>query len=151
MTDYGHPDFDVLFNRMREIDPPFEPRLPRFDHLERLARTHNFFTVPTKFYAEEASGPLDGLTYLLFGLRLSKNRRRLEDYLVKDFPKEWNSNPKVDKAYRVSEGTRLPEVLRMLEKWTIEQVRKSLPRKHQDAKSYIFDLESCLCNWQKRK
>jgi len=145
----GHPEFQVLYGRMCEI-AHFRRRLPRFDHLERLARTHDFYIVPARFFAEDdQGGPRDGLTYLLFGKRLRKKRRELTKYLLGKFPAEWNAA--VAAKYHVPQDPSLREVMRALEAWAIEHVRKRLPIRQRNAPGYVFDLESCLCNWQMGK
>lgn len=144
----GHPAFEVLYERMREIRH-FERRLPRFDHLEALTRTHGFYFVPTRFFADEdEGGPRDGLTYLLLGLRL-RHTKGLRAYLCTAFPDEWNVA--VEAKYHIPRGSNLHDVLRKLEFWTIDQVRARLPSAQQADPAYVFALESCLCNWQKGK
>ncbi|MCY2990043.1 MAG: hypothetical protein NTY19_19545 [Planctomycetota bacterium] len=144
----GHPAFEMLYERMREIRH-FERRLPRFDHLEALARTHGFYFVPTRFFADEdEGGPRDGLTYLLLGLRL-RHTKGLSAYLRTAFPDEWNAA--AEAKYHIPRGSNLHDVMRKLEIWTIDHVRPRLPSAQQPAPAYIFALESCLCNWQKGK
>lgn len=145
----GAPQFASLYERMREIEH-FHTRLPRFDHLERLARTHNFYVVPDRFFADDnATGPLDGLTYLMFGVRYRKNRDTLRPYLLGDFPAQWNAS--VGIRCRVPARPQFRDIVRSLEEWTIDHIRgKLLPEKRRDP-AYVFDLESCLCNWQKWK
>ena len=144
----GQPTFETLYERMREITH-FQRRLPRFDYLEALARTHNFYIVPNRFFADEdEGGPRDGLTYLVLGLRL-RHTKGLKAYLVSEFPDEWNVA--VEAKYRVPQGANLQDVIRKLEIWTIDHVRGRLPARQQNAPAYVFALESCLCNWQKGK
>ena len=144
----GQPTFETLYERMREITP-FQRRLPRFDYLEALARTHNFYVVPDRFFADEDDGgPRDGLTYLVLGKRL-RHTKGLKTYLVREFPDEWNGA--VEAKYRVPQGANVHDVLRKLEIWTIDRVRGRLPTRQQTAPDYVFSLESCLCNWQKGK
>jgi hypothetical protein len=144
----GQPTFEMLYERMREITP-FQRRLPRFDYLEALARTHNFYIVPNRFFADEDDGgPRDGLTYLVLGLRL-RHTKGLTAYLVDEFPDEWNVA--VEARYRVPAGAKLQDVIRQLEIWTIDHVRGRLPAHQRNAPAYVFALESCLRNWQKGK
>jgi len=144
----GHPTFETLYNRMQQIEF-FERRLPRFDHLERLARTHNYYIVPARFFADEdEGGPRDGLTLLVLDLRL-RHTPGLKEYLVREFPAEWNGAPEIEAKYHMPGRARLEDVLKVLEIWTIDQVRLRLPPRHQNAPAYVFELESCLCNWQK--
>jgi hypothetical protein len=145
----GHPRFEVLYKRMFNIKH-FHRRLPRFDHLERLARTHDFYFRPARFFADEdEGGPRDGVTYVVVGKRLRKEKRKVTKYLVGKFTGEWNVA--VGPKYRIPQAPTLGEVLRSLELWIIDQVRKRLPIKSRNAPGYVFDLESCLCNWQKGK
>lgn len=142
-----NPEFDVLYQRMTEI-AHFHTRLPRFDHLERVSRAHNFYVAPKRFYSEDATGPLDGLTYLFFGKRYRKDKQTFSRYFIGNFPLEWNS--KVDKKYRIHQRVNFKEVIERLEQWMIFHVKELLSQnKRNDA--FVFDLESCLCNWQKRK
>jgi hypothetical protein len=144
----GHPTFETLYDRMRAIKY-FERRLPRFDHLERLARTHNYYIVPTRFFADDdEGGPRDGLTLLVLDLRL-RHTPGLARHLVRTFPAEWNGAPEIEAKYHMPAGASLEDVLKALELWTIDQVRRHLPQRHQNAPAYVFELESCLCNWQK--
>lgn len=140
-------DFDELYGKMQEIEPPFHRRLPRFDHLERLARTHDFYVVPKQFYSydDPRTGPISGLTLLLFGRRYKDDAKRLRLFVTQKLPRRWNTE--VDERFRI-QGTTPREVFRRLEEWTIEYVKKRVPDcgKH---KAYVFELESCLCNWQK--
>lgn len=143
------PEFDTLYQKIEKIKG-FDTRLPRFDHLERVSRTHNFYITPERFYAEEATGPLGGLTYLFLGIRYRKaeDKTAIKRYLTENFPMEWNA--KVDKKYRISRRAKFEDVIQSLEQWVIDHVKKLLPPdKLNDA--YVFDLESCLCNWQKGK
>jgi hypothetical protein len=142
----GQPDFEIIYERMRAIRH-FDGRLPRFDHLEGLARTHGFYIVPTRFFAaDDKGGPRDGLTYLVLGLRLRRTKG-LSKYLVTRFPDEWNAT--VDVKYRIPRGTDLADVLTALELWCIDQVRERLPKPQQKRPAYVFVLESCLCGFQK--
>lgn len=145
----SNPEFDTLYQRMKKEIAHFHTRLPRFDHLERVSRTHNFYTIPKRFYAEDATGPLDGLTYLFFGKPYRKDRNAISEYLRKNFPDEWN--PKVEENYQISPEASPEEVIQTLEQWTIDHVKDSPPLSQRSNPAYIFDLESCLCNWQKRK
>jgi hypothetical protein len=144
----GRPDFEMLYDRMREIKH-FHPRLPRFDHLERLARTHDFYIIPTRFFAaDDKRGPRDGLTYLVLGKRL-RRATGVTTYLVSEFPAKWNAA--TDPKYRICRTAGLGEVMTQLEIWTIDKVRKLLLPNQQNRPDYVFVLESCLCNWQKGK
>jgi hypothetical protein len=144
----GHPEFEKMYDRMREIKH-FHRRLPRFDHLERLARTHEFYIVPTRFFAaDDDGGPRDGLTYLVLGKRL-RHTKGLAHYLATEFPAKWNAA--IDPKYRIRRGAALGDVLTVLETWTIDKVRELLPADQQNRPDYVFALESCLCGWQKGK
>jgi hypothetical protein len=142
--------FDVLYQKMKKI-ACFHPRLPRFDHLERVSRLHNFYVVPDRFYAEDATGPLYGLTCLLFGKRLGKDSGITKQYLVKSFPQIWNEQ--IGGAYVIPDGADFKQIIACLEQWVVKRVRnwETLPSVRQHDKAFVFDIESCLCNWQKGK
>jgi hypothetical protein len=115
-----------------------------------VSRNHNFYVTPKRLYLEDPnfSGPLDGLTYLFFGKHYRKNNKVFKKYFIEKFLREWNDE--VDKKYRVSQETNFKEAIPTLEQWAIGHVIELLrPRKWNDA--YLFELESCLCNWQKGK
>jgi len=143
-------EFDVLYQRMAQI-AHFHPRLPRFDHLERLSRLNNFYVTPDRFYTEDSTGPLYGLTYLLFGKRLGKDSGIAKKSLVKSFPQIWNEQ--VGGKYVISNGADFKQIISLLELWIVDRVRNDemLSLERQSNKGFIFDVESCLCNWQKRK
>lgn len=142
--------FDVLYQKMQEI-AYFHPRLPRFDHLERVSRLYNFYVVPDRFYAEDATGPLYGLTCLLFGKRLGKDSGITKQYLVNTFPRIWNQQ--IGGNYIISDGADFKQIIVCLEQWAVNRVRnwESLPSVRRNDKAFVFDIESCLCNWQKGK
>lgn len=146
------PCFDKLYEKMKQIRN-FKPRLPRWDHLEKLSRTHGLYITPKRIYVEDSSGPRDGLTLLFFGERyrkMPKNRKKeFHKYLIKDFPKHWNQ--KVEDDYKITrELNNWKEVIPYLEKWAIDKIWQRLPVDKR-TRAYLFDLETCLCNWQKRK
>ena len=146
----GNPDFDELFKRMIEIKH-FETRLPRFDHLEKVSRTFNFYCTPNRFYVEDATGPLDGLTYLILGEKFRSNKARLKEIVLsRYFITHWNSNV-VKSKYHLSESESLKSTLQKMEQWTIDTVRQKLPKSQQSNPGFVFDLETNICNWQKRK
>jgi hypothetical protein len=142
--------FDVLYQKMKKITY-FHRRLPRFDHLERVSRLHNFYVIPDRFYAEDATGPLYGLTCLLFGKRLGKDSGITKQYLVKTFPQIWNQ--RIGGSHVIPEGADFKQIIACLEQWVVHRIRnwESLPSVRRDDKAFVFDIESCLCNWQKRK
>lgn len=145
----GSPDFDDLYKRMLEINH-FETRLPRFDHLEKVSRTFDFYCYPTRFYVEDATGPLDGVTYLILGKKFRTKKSRLKGIVLsKNFVKEWNSL--VRTRYRLTDEETPDSTLRKMEQWTIETVRQSLPKSQRCNPGFVFDLETNICNWQKRK
>lgn len=142
-------EFDVLYKKMEEENiEGFDKRLPRFDHLERLSRVYNFYVTPERLYIEEASGPLYGLTYLLCGKRLGKDEKN-STITNGVFITDWNE--KIGGRYTIPDGTSLKEIMKCLEQWVINSIRgwKSLPHSKMNDKAFIFDLESCLCNYQK--
>lgn len=141
------PIFDSLYQRMIEIKN-FHTRLPRFDHLENLSRLFDFYTIPKRFYAEESTGPLDGLTYIIFGKRYRKNKTEFRKYFSEHFLSEWNSV--VDEEYKIKQEITGKDILVVLEKWLIKIFMEILPQEEYND-TYIFDFESCLCNWQKKK
>ena len=143
----GHPTFDTLYNRMRNIEP-FRRRLPRFDHLERLARTHKFYIVSTVLRSR-GYGWTPRRSYLLVAWRQATTQKDAIHIFVSKFPDEWNAV--VGMQYRLPQRASLSAILTKLEIWTIDNVRAMLPRTLQNAPEYVFELESCLCNWQKRK
>ncbi len=142
--------FDVLYKKMKKI-ANFHPRLPRFDHLERLSRLHQFYVVPDRFYAEDSTGPLYGVICILFGARLSKDSGVTRRYLVKTFPYIWNEQ--IGGKFAIPDNSDFEQVMKSVEHWVVNQVRnwESLPSKRRYDKAFIFDIESCLCNWQKGK
>jgi hypothetical protein len=143
-------EFDVLYQRMKdEKIAYFHPRLPRFDHLERVSRLHHFYVTPNKFYAEDATGPLYGLTYLLFGKRLGKDGGITRRNLVNSLPQIWNKQ--IGSKYAIPGKADFKRVIECLERWVVIHVRnwESLPSARRDDPAFIFDIESCLCNWQK--
>lgn len=143
-----NPVFDTLYHRMTEI-AHFETRLPRFDHLERVSRTHNFYVIPDRFYSEDSSGPLDGLTYLFFGKKYRRNKMIFDKYFVQKFPREWNS--KVERKYQISPVLlTVKDAIQALERWAIGHAKEKIPLDKFN-NDFVFDFESCLCNWQKRK
>lgn len=146
----GEVTFDTLYQRMKKI-AHFHPRLPRFDHLERLSRLHNFYVTPDRFYAEVATGPLYGLTCLIFGKRLSKDSGITKRDIVQVFPKIWNGQ--VGREYVIPKGADFNQVIARLEQWVIDHVKnhEALPPEKRRDKGFVFDVESCLCDWQKGK
>lgn len=144
-----NPDFASLYKRMGERIQPFHTRLPRFDHLERLARTHGFYVVPDRFYADDATGPRDGLTLLIVGQRYRRNRGQLTPYLTQELQRQWNAT--VDPEYRIPSRPTLKQVIVALELWVIDRVRKELASDVRNHPAYVFALESWLCEWQKHK
>lgn len=148
--DNKNADFDVLYERMKKI-AKFHTRLPRFDHLERLSRLHNFYVTPSGFYAEDSKGPLYGLTCLLFGKRLGKDVGINKQDLVRELPRIWNDQ--IGGNYTIPNKPNFKQVIASLERWVLDRVRswESLPSVRRDDKAFVFDIESCLCNWQKGK
>lgn len=143
------PDFDVLYKRMGEINH-FDTRLPRFDHLEKVSRNFNFCCTPNRFYVEDATGPLYGLTYLILGQKFRNGKTSLEEILLNsDFIINWNSN--VKSKYQLTNTESLDSTLQIMERWTIDMVRQKLPKSQQSNPAFVFDLETNICNWQKRK
>lgn len=141
------PKFDCVYQKMSRIFS-FSRRLPRFDHLERLVQAFKWSATPERFYAEEASGPLSGLTYLVIGRRYGKDKRVIRQYLKTNFPDEWKAQ--VGSQFAIQSNASFSEVIQILEQWFIQRVKQELPyRAKHDA--FVFDLETCLCNWQKRK
>jgi hypothetical protein len=145
----GNPKFDDLYDKMRMIRH-FNRRLPRFDHLEKVSRTFNFYCTPNRFYVEDATGPLDGLTYLILGQKFRNSKTRLNEIILKsDFINNWNSNVKSN--YQLTDRESRDSTLQKMEQWTIDRVRHKLPKSQQSNPGFIFDLETNICNWQKRK
>ncbi len=146
----GKPQFETLYARMAGIKN-LNSRIARFDHLENLSRTHNFFIVPPKtFYSEDASGPLDGMTFYYFGEKFRTKKGKLQSLLLSDtFQSDWNSQ--VTKTFQIMNlRDNYLGILRKLEGWLITNTRKRVPRRLVD-EAFVYDLESCLCNWQKGK
>lgn len=146
------PDFDDLYNRMLEINH-FKPRLPRFDHLEKVSRTFNFYCTPKRFYVEDATGPLDGLTYLILGEKFRSNKTGLKEIVLSGyFITNWNSHV-VKSKYKLSESESLNSTLQRMEQWTINEVKNNKKLRPSQLKNpaFVFDLETNICNWQKRK
>jgi hypothetical protein len=145
----GSASFDTLFNRMTKLKF-FERRLPRFDHLERLARTHDFYIVPERMYADlpETAGPRDGLTLLTHGWRFRKEGRPFKTYLVTGFPPLWNT---FAPQYRIELHATVGAVIRSLDRWAVAEVGRRLAAQNIDKRALVFELESCLCDWQKGK
>lgn len=139
--------FDLLYTRMKTTMPCFAQRLPRFDHLERLSRTHDFYCTPDRFYAEDSSGPLYGLSQVAFGVRLGKDCNIRKTDIERDLPPLWNQS--VTAEYRLPQGCTYRTIILIIEQWFIAQIQKLLPAKLINDKAFMFDLESCLCNWQK--
>ena len=137
--------FEILYNRLKAIEH-MHTRLPRFDHLERVTRVHSFYSVPERFYAENSTGPLDGLTLCILGQRYRKKRKEIKKYLLGSFYKDWNRVQ--EKTYHISSNPTFASVIQQMEKWLIDTVSEKISRR---TPSFIFDLESCICNWQKRK
>jgi len=118
--------------------------------LEKLCRANKFYCTPKRFYVEDdKSGPRDGLTFLIMGERYRKNKQVKEYLLSVDFSRNWNAN--VISKYSIAHGESIKSVLQTLEQWTIENVKKNLKKNQQGNPAFIFDLETNLCNWQKRK
>jgi hypothetical protein len=145
----GSVSFDTLFSRMTKLRY-FDRRLPRFDHLERLARTHNFYITPDRMYADlpETAGPRDGLTYLVLGKRFRKEGVDFRSYLVRQFPAIWNE---FAPEYRIAPGANCDAVIRSLDRWAVAEVARRLAAQNIDKRALVFELESCLCDWQKGK
>ena len=147
----GKPEFDIIYERMKDIKH-FEGRLPRFDHLEKLNRAFNFYCIPERFYVEDSSGPLDGLTYLIIGERFKGNKTQLKAVLFsKTFVKDWNTLVKAQSGFSITQGEPLNSILQKMEHWAIINVRKRLPKDKRGNPAFVFDLETKICNWQKRK
>ncbi len=143
-----NPDFETLYHKMAQITH-LDSRLARFDHLENVSRAHNFYVTPTRFYSEESSGPLDGLTYVFVGKKYRQEKQLVKNYLVGQFPQQWNN--KIGGEYHIATGATFEAIIECLERWVINYVWEQLPAYKRDEKSFVFDLESCLCNWQKGK
>ncbi len=146
--DNNDADFDVLYQRMKEI-AHFDTRLPRFDHLEKVSRLHHFYVIPNRFYAEEATGPFYGLTYLLLGKRLGKDEQSTRQDLDNSFIQSWNEQ--VGGEYTVPDKANFGQIVECLELWVLNRIRnwESLPEAKRNYPAFVFDVESCLCNWQK--
>lgn len=128
-------EFVDLYQRMKEIKN-FHTRLPRFDHLERISRTYNFYILPKRFYAEDSTGPLDGLTYLFFGKRYRKNKKEMRRLLTGSFPVEWNAQ--ADEKYGLSFKPTFSEVIQALELWTIVNVKKLIPKQRNNPAIFLI-------------
>lgn len=143
-------NFDDLYKKMEEIHS-FKKRLPRFDHLERVSRTHHIYVAPERIYSEDSSGPQDGITYIFFEKRLrklhGKKLAHFNKYLTQSFPKEWNKIIN-NKKYMIPSTAKKKEIIIILERWLRDRVGKLFPN---NDKTFIFDLESALCNYQKEK
>jgi len=134
---------------MKEIKT-FDTRLPRFDHLENFCCANKFYCTPKRFYVEDdKSGPRDGdgLIFLIMGERYRKNKQVKEYLLSDDFSRNWNTN--VISKYSISQS--IKSALQKLEQWTIETVKKMVKKNQSENPAFVFDLETNLCNWQKRK
>jgi len=105
--------------------------------------------VPDRFYAEDATGPLDGVTLLIVGQRYRRNRGPLRPYLTQELALQWNGS--VDAGNRIPSRPTLKQVIVAFELWVIERVSKELASDVRNHPAYVFDLESCLCDWQKHK
>jgi hypothetical protein len=144
-------DFEVLYDRMKDEIANFHQRLPRFDHLERVSRIHSFYVIPQRFYAEDATGPLYGLTCLLFGKRVGKDKGITRQDLIDTLPPIWNKQ--IGSSYTIPDGADFKQVIACLERWVVNRVQnwETLLSEKRDDKAFVFDIESCLCNWQKGK
>lgn len=136
----GNTTFEQLYEKMGGIKS-FHTRLPRWDHLERIFRIYGHPRPPKTIFVEDSTGPLDGLTYLIVGSRYKKDKetKEIRHYLEGSFITDWNSFIGKGSPYFV-ESDSFRDVVRKLELWLINEV-----------KSNVFDLETCLCNWQKNK
>lgn len=140
--------FDILYRRMKDEVANFHTRLPRFDHLERVSRIHDFYVTPTGFYSEDSTGPLYGLTCLLFGKRLGKDSGITRQDLISLSP-IWNKE--IGGKYTIPDKADFKQVVECLEQLVINRVRnwELSPPMRWDDKAFVFDIESCLCNYQK--
>ena len=142
-------NFNCLYNRMKTSGVHgFDKRLPRFDHLERLSRCLNFCAIPGRFFSEESTGPLFGLHLLIFGTKC-----RTKNKIIRKISSKKNVNKLKDimgENYKITDENR-ETVFKPLEGWVIDQIRERVSKKLQKDPRFVFDLESCLCNWQKRK
>nr|MDO8087759.1 hypothetical protein [Candidatus Sigynarchaeum springense] len=141
-----HTEFDVLYRRMEEIEG-FKTRLPRFDHLERVSRIFNCYTNPDSFYVTDSSGPRDGLTLLFTGSRFRKKAHEMRHYLQGAFISDWNNY--CEGRYKIDSTMDWKAILKILEKWIIDNAKEMLQNNLEPDRMYVFDLESHLCNWQK--
>lgn len=141
-------EFPVLFERLAQIEH-IHRRLPRWDHLESLTCTNQLFIYPDRLYLEVPtySGPMAGFFYILSGRR---NKADVEgrNYIIQILPRHWNSVN--DSNYQIQSGASFENSIAKLEIWLINMLQKNIPIKYQRP-TFIYDVESCLCNWQKGK
>ncbi len=139
-------DFAVLFKRMAQLRY-FGGRLPRWDHIERLSYTHNYYVVPDRLYLEEPSysGPIAGMIYLLLGER-NKADKNAKKYISVTLPKQWNFQ--VDAAHQIPPDAKFKTIIPIVERWFIDRLKKLILPTEQ-RKTFMYDIESCLCQWQK--
>ncbi len=144
-------DFYDIYTRMLEV-VGMHTHLARFDHTELVSRCFDCYVVPDdRFYSENSSGPLHAITYMFFGKRYWKDVGKvLINYAVSDFVTEWNDF--VTEEYTIPESPTFKDVISSLERWIIMEIRymESLPVEWREDKAFVFDVESCLCNWQKK-
>ncbi len=140
--------FRLLFDRLSQVKH-FHTRLPRWDHLERLSYADNYLILPDRLYLEipTYSGPISGLFYLLSGER-NKADINGHNFITKILPNYWNSS--VNLASHIPPDASFETIIPILENWLIDNLRIQIPPTEQRA-TFIYDIESCLCNWQKRK
>ena len=69
--------------------------------------------------------------------------------LVNTLPQIWNKQ--IGSKYAIPDKADFKQVIECLERWVVDRVRnwESLPSARRDDKAFVFDIESCLCNWQK--
>jgi len=134
------PKFKDLFSKFKNVHG--FGRLGRWDHLERLSRTNNFYIIPERIYSEGSTGPLKGLNYLFFGKKSQNTKAFKEEKFIKSWNKKMNGKCKISEASKVFDS---------VERWVIDETWRKVSNKKEKDDDFIFNLESCLCNWQKRK
>jgi len=138
-----------LWDRLGRIKPPFHRRLPRWDFLERASRLWSDLPEPDGMYIEGA-GPEKGLIWLFFGDSVPKTEgcrvfRQHQAMILAD----WNDG--VSPKMQLAAGIAYERFRGALEKWTIEFVRRNGEPSIVNGRYFLFNLESCICNIQKRR
>jgi len=142
--------FEIMYKRLGAM-PGFHTRLFRYDYIERVSRTFDVYLVPKRLMTEGTSGPLDGLLRLLFGIDYGNMDRQCKkdfrDYIVSDvFFEQWNAFVNYLPNYSIIAND-FASIIAVLERWLIGIISINYGL---GSPILVYELESALCNWQKK-